>query len=520
MRTPATLVVFLLFCSTCVSWGAPAVAPFETAGPLAPRNHIDELVFAHWKALAIQPANLCFDSVFLRRAWIDMTGTLPTPKQAAEFLNSKDSNKRAALIDRLMDSPEFADYWAMKWSDLLRVKAEFPINLWPNAAQTYYHWIRESVAQDKPYNQFVREMLTESGSNFRAAPVNFYRAMQNRQPAGIAQTVALTFMGTRADKWPADRLANMAAFFSQVGYKHSDEWKEEIVYFDSEKPMKGTPVFPDGTPAHIQPGQDPREAFANWLIRPDNPWFARAIVNRVWYWLLGRGIVQEPDDIRPDNPPENPELLAYLAKELVDSQYDLKHIFRLILNSTTYQLSSIPQGDRAQAAEHFAAYPLRRLDAEVLIDALDQISGTGETYTSAIPEPYTFMPDFQRAVDLPDGSISNAFLEQFGRPPRDTGTESERNNRISDSQKLTLLNSTLVQRKIQQGPRLIGMMRTIRNPRQLTTALYLTILSRYPTDAEWQAVEAHSRSRSARGQAAMQDLVWALINSPEFLYRH
>jgi len=499
---------------------ANAAAVFETQGEPIPRNRIDELVFARWKALGIQPANLCSDSVFLRRAWLDVTGTLPTAQQAAAFLDSKDPNKRAALIDELLDREEFAGYWAMKWSDLLRIKAEFPINLWPNAAQAYYHWVRDSLRQNKPYDQFVRELLTASGSNFRVPPVNFYRAMQNREPEGIAQAVALTFMGARAEKWPAGRLAQMAAFFSQVGYKHTDEWKEEIVFFDTSKKAPEKPVFPDGAPARLAPGEDPRKAFAAWLITPQNPWFARAIVNRVWYWLLGRGIIQEPDDIRPDNPPENPELLAWLERELVSSHYDLKHIFRLILNSTTYQLSSIPRAEPAAAAAHFAVYPLRRLDAEVLIDALCQITGTSETYTSAIPEPYTFMPDFQRAVDLPDGSISSSFLELFGRPARDTGLESERNNRISDAQRLYLLNSSQVLRKIQQGPKLVALMREVRNPRDLMSQLYLAILSRYPTEQELALIAEHSRSGAARGQAAVVDLVWVLMNSSEFLYRH
>ena len=530
MAAPAAVrtSVALFLLSACLTPGAasgadvrPAVAaPFEIQQELKARNRIDELVFARWKELGIQPAHLCSDSVFLRRVSLDVTGTLPTAPQAAAFLKSNDPDKRAVLIDQLLASDAFADYWAMKWSDLLRVKAEFPINLWPNAAQAYYHWIRASLRDNKPYDRFVREMLTESGSNFRVAPVNFYRAMQNREPQGIAQTVALTFMGARAEKWPPNRLAQMAAFFSQIGYKHTGEWKEEIVFFDPDKAAAGKWVFPDGAPARLRPGQDPREAFADWLIAPNNVWFARSIVNRVWYWLLGRGIIREPDDIRPDNPAENPELLAWLERELAASHYDLKHIFRLILNSSTYQLSSIARAEPAEAAAHFAVYPLRRLDAEVLIDALCHITGMSETYASAIPEPYTFMPDFQPAVSLPDGSISSSFLELFGRPARDTGLESERNSRISDAQRLHLLNSSHVQRMIQQGPKLMAMMREIRNPRELVSQVYLTILSRYPTDEEWKMVAAHSQSGAARGPAAIADLVWALINSAEFLYRH
>jgi Protein of unknown function (DUF1553)/Protein of unknown function (DUF1549) len=470
------------------------------------QGDIDALVEAHWKQLGIQPADICPDTVFARRVYLDATGTLPSAAEAAEFLASAEPAKRAVLIDRLLEREEFGDYLAMKWSDLLRVKAEFPINLWPNAAQAYYHWIRESIREGMPYDRFARELLTASGSNFRSAPANFYRALQSRSPQGIAQAVALAFLGTRDP-----RMTPMPGFFSQVAYKETGEWKEEIVYFDPDRPRPASLSFPDGTPARVAPGQDPREVLAQWLTSPKNPWFARAIVNRVWYWLLGRGIIHEPDDIRPDNPPENPELLAYLAGELTAAAFDLKHVFRIILNSTAYQRDSVPQA----GAAHFASYPLRRLEAEVLIDALDQVTGTGEIYSSSIPEPYTFMPDDQRAISLPDGSITSPFLELFGRPPRDTGYESERNNRITDAQRLHLLNSTHIQRKIQQSPKLIAMMREIRDPKELVNRIYLTILSRYPTADELKVVAGYGR-----GRPAVVDLAWALINNTEFLYRH
>ncbi len=488
--------------------------PFESPVAFAPRGHIDELVAAQWHRLSIPAPSLCSDAVFLRRAFLDVIGALPTAEEASAFLADPDPAKRSLLIDKLLARDEFADYLAMKWSDLLRIKAEFPINLWPNAAQAYYQWLHSALAANRPYDEFARELLTSSGSNFRAPAVNFYRAMQSKDPRGIAQSVALTFLASRFDKWTPSRQAGLAAFFSQVGYKETGEWKEEIVFFDlAKKPAAA--VFPDGVPARIPPGQDPRQVFADWLVSPRNSAFSAAIVNRIWSWLLGRGIVQEPDDFRPDNPPENPELLAYLQQELVSAHFDLKHIYRLILNSSTYQLSST-----GPSAAHFAAYPLRRLDAEVLIDALNQITGGSETYTSSIPEPYTFMPDFQRAIVLPDGSISSSFLEEFGRPPRDTGLESERNNRITGAQRLHMLNASQVQRKIQQSPKLQAMMRDIRNPRDLIRQIYLTILSRPPTEQEWQLITAHSQNGNVRGQAAVVDLVWALLNTTEFLYRH
>ena len=503
---------------------------FESRADLTPQGKIDELVFARLKQLNIQPANLCSDAVFVRRAYLDVIGTLPTAQEASQFLMDRDPNKRSALIDRLLERDEFADYWTMKWSDLLRVKAEFPINLWPNAAQAYHHWIRASVKENKPYDRFVREMLTESGSNFRVGPVNFYRAVQSKEPQAIAQAVALTLMGTRADKWPKDQLSGMAAFFSQIGYKETGEWKEEIIFFDPDKttppnksqvpsPKSQVAIFPDGTQARPAPDRDPREVFADWLMAPKNPWFARNIVNRVWSWLLGRGIIHEPDDIRPDNPPRNPELLAFLEQELIAGRYDLKHIYRLILNSTTYQLSAIPRSDHPEAEANFAYYPLRRLDAEVLIDALCQITGTTEQYTSAIPEPYTFIPEGQRSISLPDGSITSSFLELFGRPPRDTGFESERNNRPSAAQRLHLLNSSHVQRKIEQSPKLQYLMRN-QDQRATVTGLYLMILSRFPTEEEFRIVGGYSQSGAARGRETVVDLAWALINSAEFLYRH
>jgi hypothetical protein len=410
----------------------------------------------------------------------------------------------------------------MKWCDLLRVKAEFPINLWPNAAQAYHHWIRAAIRDNQPYDRFVRDLLTASGSNFRDAPVNFYRAMQSKEPFAIAQTVALTFMGTRAENWPPERLAAMAGFFSQIGYKETTEWKEEIVYFKPRPAGAPAPpvAFPDGTPARLVGGRDPREVFADWLIAPQNPWFARNAVNRVWSWLLGRGIIHEPDDIRPDNSPSNPELLTFLEKEFVASHYNLKSLYRLILNSQTYQLSSVPRSLRPEAAANFASYPLRRLDAEVLADAICEVTGTTETYTSSIPEPFTFIPEDQRAISLPDGSITSAFLELFGRPPRDTGLESERNNRLTAAQQLHLLNASHVERKIEQSGTLQDLVRNTKGGQALVTGLYLMILSRYPTAEELLAVKAYSQNTNLKPREAVNDLAWALMNSAEFLYCH
>jgi hypothetical protein len=501
------------------------ILPFESPSSPVPQTKIDRLVIKKLKGLDISPAPLCSDAVFVRRVYLDVIGTLPTAQETKDFLSDQNTRKRTRLIDRLLERNEFADYWAAKWCDVLRVKSEYPINLWPSAVQGYHRWIRTCIKENTPYDRFVREMLTASGSNFNVPPVNFYRAVQSREPTAIAQTVALSFMGVRPDGWSKRRWSEMAVFFAKIGYKSTEEWKEEIVIFD---PAKGAAesavdqpidaVLPDGTSVRLLPGDDPRKAFADWLVAPKNPWFARAAVNRVWAWLLGRGIVHEPDDIRQNNPASNPELLAYLEHELVAARYDLKHVFRLILNSNTYQLSSIPGGDDTEGDACFARYLPRRLEAEVLIDAICQVTGTTEKYSSSIPEPFTFIPDGQRSIELADGSISSSFLELFGRPARDTGLDSERNNRPTAAQELHLLNSSHIRRKIEESQKLRELLQSKRKPREIIDELYLTVLSRFPTTDELKTFRDYAQP--GKGRRPMMDLVWALLNSAEFLYRH
>jgi hypothetical protein len=559
---------------------APKKAPniFESPDRPRPASQIDKLVFDKLSSLGIRPVR-CSDAVFVRRAYLDVIGTLPTAKEARQFIQDPDTkNKRRRLIDRLLGRDEFADYWAMKWGDILRIKAEFPVNLWPNAAQAYHRWVWASLAGNKPYDKFVREMLTSSGSNFRVGPVNFYRALQNRTPEGTAAAVALTFMGSRVESWPKDRLAGTAVFFAQIGYKPTREWKEEHVFWDPFKsaetaaksepakpgaapqpaltlPIASPPldaVFPDGTKVHLSANRDPRDVFADWLITPKNPWFTRNIANRVWAWLLGRGIIHEPDDIRKDNPPSNPKLLACLETELIASHYNLKHLYRLILNSETYQFSSMPRANVAQAEANFASYSLRRLDAEVLIDAINKIAGTSDLYTSPIPEPFTYIPADKPAIAIADGSITSPFLSLFGRSARATGLESERNSKPVPAQWLHMLNSSHIQGKLDQGPRLKAIFELGDKPERIIEELYLTILSRLPTPAEVANAMEYGKDsfaakppvvqRPAKGNKAKAgkpalaakppkinpvrkhndwvDIAWSLINSPEFLYRH
>ncbi len=529
-RRPGSAAAFLVgLVAAAAVLGAPSrpacPAPQDVEEGAAALGGIDEAVQADLARLGIAQAPLCSDATFVRRASLDLIGTLPTAAEVRAFLADGSPDKRSALVDRLLERPEYADYWAMKWCNLLRVKSEFPINLWPNAVQAYHRWIRESLHANLPYDRFVREMLTSSGSNFRVPQVNFWRAVQKKDPATLARAVALTFMGARAEKWPKERFDGMAAFFSRVGYKTTAEWKEEIVFFDAGKPMPAAkPVFPDGTPAALQPGRDPRATFADWLIdaKNPNPWFARSIANRVWSWMLGAGVVHEPDDLREDNPPSNPELLEFLERALVVARYDVKHLFRLIAKSRAYQSSCVPASQDARAAAHFAHYAVRRLEPEVLIDAIDLVTGTTETYVSRIPEPFTYVPTEKRSIELADASISSPFLDLFGRSPRDTGLESEQRDALpTAAQRLHLLNSSHVRRKLTDGPALRALLQGRRSPRDAVDALYLAILSRRPTAEDLAVLESFGRAGAGRGGAsAAIDVAWALFNSAEFQYRH
>jgi len=512
----------------------PLPQPFPK---LKANNRIDELVYAKLKSLGIPPSDLATDHEFLRRVYLDVIGLPPSAEEAKAFLQDPDPRKRAKLIDQLLEREEFADFWALKWGDLLRIKSEYPVRLWPKAVAVYYRWVRESIAQNKPYDQFVKELLISSGSNFRSAPANFYRAVQNKDPQTIAETTALVFMGARlscarchahpTEPWGLTDDLGMAAFFSKLAYKSTLEWKEEIVFIDPRKTFRDpmtrevvVPKFLGGATAKVEAGEDPRPKFAQWLTSPDNPWFSKNIVNRIWFWLLGRGIIYEPDDIRTTNPPENPELLHYLASELVAKRFDLKHIYRLILNSRTYQTSSIPNPWNAKDYAHFSHYPVKRLTAEQLLDSISLVTGVWEKFTSRIPEPYSNWPEGYRATQISDGNTECPFLDLFGRPLRDTPYESERSSDFSLRQALYLINSEQLEAKITGSPRLKQLLASSKPDAELVDELYLSMLSRFPTTEEKQrALDYLAKYKNAKRQA-VNDLVWAVLNTKEFVFNH
>ena len=458
-------------------------------------------------SVAKPAGEVCNDETFIRRVYVDVIGATPTVDEVLDFLNDSRADKRARLIDKLMAHPSFADYQAMHWCDVLRVKAEFPINLWPNGAAVYHRWLRDAVLKNKPYDEFARELLTASGSNFRNPPANFYRAAQAKDSYTLAEAAALTFMGSRTESWTAEQQQEIRKFFAHVAFKETAEWKEEIVYWDRQPPKQTTATLPDGKVVSLSADRDPRKVFADWLITAENPWFARAAANRVWFWLTGVGIVHEPDDFHPDNPPSNPQLLDLLAQEFIASGYDLQQLYRLILTSRTYQQQS-------------PGYHIRPLDAETLQDTFCRIFGTEVSYSSDVPEPFTYVPSWQSTVSLADGSMTSPFLMTFGRPSRDSGREADRPQESTESQRMFLINSTEINGWIEKSWLLRVLPMDSRNRDLSLQYLWLEVLSRYPTEAELRKADELFGRQTDSTQARTQDLIWMLINTKEFSSRH
>lgn len=513
------ILVFLALWLNHHGWAGITPDIYSVTQTATPPTTIDALLERQMQAHNLQP-RFCSDAVFLRRATLDIIGQLPSATEARAFLMDSTHDKRIRLVDQLLEREEYATYWALKWSDLLRIKAEFPVNLWPNAAQAYYRWVYASLRDNKPWDQFARELLTANGSNFRVGPVNFYRAIQDRSPEGFANAVALTFMGCRTEQWPPQQLSDMAPCFTQIAFKPTREWKEEIVFWFPTN-LSGMAIMPDGTRLRLTPQSDPRLQFAHWLTHPQNPWFSVNLANRAWYWVMGRGIIHEPDDIGKHNPPTNPALLKLLTRELTQSGFDLKALLRLIFTSRCYQYAAHPPGGLTAPPAHlFLTYPVRQLEAEVLIDALNTLTGSSDLYTSAIPEPFTFIPPNLPATAIPDGSITSPFLELFGRPPRATGLENERLNKTSAAQRMHLLNSSHIQNKLVEGSRLKQLFADKNAPSAIIAELYLATLSRFPSASEVAAIEQYLSTGGNKPTEIWHDITWALINSEEFLFRH
>jgi len=487
------------------------------------QNFIDQFVDAKLQKLNIVPSQLCSDADFLRRAHIDVIGTLPTASESRQFLSSKDPDRRRKLVDSLLQRPEFADYWALKWADLLRVER---LKLGHKQAYEYYRWIRDSFASNKPMDQFAKEVLTSSGPLSESPSGHLFKVVTN--PGDLASTVSQVFMGVRIecarchhhpyDRWSQTDYYGMQAFFTQVGFKKHP--RGEILTATknggTKHPRTGKPVFAHALTAknpETSPEGDRRRILADWMTSPDNSWFAQNIANRTWAHLLGRGIIEPVDDVRLTNPPSNPELLKALTEDFVREEYDFKQLIRTITGSRTYQLSSKPNPSNQRDEQNYSRALFKRLDAEVLLDAVCQVTG--------VPEKFDGMPRGYRAIQLWDSQVPNYFLKVFGRPARTSPCECERVTEPNVSQVLHVLNSPRVQSKLSHAAgQLTRMARDVTDDQKLTEELYLTFFSRMPTDAEKRSVLAFLEKQSDNRQQAVEDIAWSMLNTLEFLFNH
>ena len=456
-------------------------------------------------AIQAVASSQCSDEVFLRRLYLTVTGALPTPQECVEFLDSKEADKREKLVDKLLESELGLKYMQMRWGDILRIKSEFPSNLWPNGVQAYNRWVYEQLLNNVPYNKMVYDLIISQGSNFRAPAVNFYRGFQKRSPENVYANINLLFLGNRNCK------DNGYLCFSQVSFKSTKEWKEEIIYLDIHRNLPWQTIkLEDGTHLVPKPNTDWRKEYVGWLTSPKNRRFAEVFVNRVWFWFFGKGIVHEPDDWREDNKPSDPALLKELTDYFLANNFDTRKLMKKILLSEQFNSKAAPEG----------FYEPQRLPAEVIVDALASVTGIWSTYSSRVPEPFTFYPQRTRSTHLGDATVSSSELELFGKVSRDVSLESQRNNSITSRQLLFLMNSSVLERRIRKSPILQQIYVDGGNIANIADAITLLVLSRRATPAEIEIYEKHMQESKQPLIEAAIDIMWMQLNSNEFLYNH
>lgn len=497
---------------------------------LPQRNFVDELIDAKLKRLRIQPSPPASDAEFLRRVYLDLTGQLPAPEVVPAFLAdpAESEVKRSRVIDQLTGSPEYLDFWTLKWGDLLRANRKF---MSYKGVWIFREWIRDSVASNKPYDQFVRELLTARGSTFENPAASFFRAARDAKEA--METTTQLFLGVRMvcaqchdhpfERWTQNQYYQMAAFFAAIGVRPGFQSGEEIIYEKRQEneirhPKSGMVVQPEFlVPAHpvsISPtAGDRRATLVQWLTSPENPFFAKAIVNRIWSYFFGRGIIDPVDDIRSSNPAVNEALLNALAENFVKHGYDLRHLMKTIVSSRAYQSSFVSNAWNEDDALNFSHQVPRRLTAEQLADAISLATGSRFEF----PE----VPGDFRAGELPDPHVGmGGFLDLFGRPQREQPCECERRSEMSLPQALNLLNGPAVADAIADPKgRIARLVLSGAGQREIIEELYLATLSRFPKEDEYALAANYFREKESRATAA-QDLLWALMNSHGFLFNH
>jgi hypothetical protein len=490
------------------------------------RNFIDDLVLAKLKRLNLPPSPRAGDAEFLRRAFIDTIGMLPTVDETRAFLADAATDKRDRLVDSLLARPEFVDYWTYKWSDLLLVNSE---KLPAPAMWSYYRWIRSQVAENTPWDQFARRIVTAAGNTLENGAANFFAL--HKDPLEMSETTSQAFLGMSItcahchnhplEKWTNDQYYGMANLFSRLKVKNADGEGNLTIFptTDGElvQPRTGRPQPPrplDGEAIPFEAAADRRLALADWLTAPENPYFSRAITNRVWANFLGVGLVEAVDDVRLTNPPSNAELLSALAKHLVDNHYDLKSLMRVILQSETYQRSSQSLAENAADRRFYSRYFPRRMRAEVLLDAISQVSGT--------PTEFKGYAAGWRALQLPDSNVDSYFLKSFGRPQRVLTCECERTNEPSMVQVLHITNGDTINQKLAaKGSRVEQLLAAKTPDDKIVEDAFLSALSRPPTEPEkQQLVSELGQALAAERRAAVEDLYWSLLSSKEFLFNH
>jgi hypothetical protein len=516
---------------------------FVWASP-RPNNYIDYAIFAKLARLRMNPSELCSDEAFVRRAYLDLLGMAPPAQSARAFVLDQSSTKRARLIDELLERSEFAEFWALKWCDLLRAEERL---LDRKGIELFHQWVRKSISEHKPLDQFAREIITARGSTYKNPAGNFYRATRTAMERGEA--AAQLFLGTRVqcaqchnhpfDRWTQDDYYDWQRVFARVGYKvlenrrrdtvDGHEFKgEQIVYVaasgDVKNPRTGSPAKPRflGERGDCDTSnEDELTALAKWVTSPNNPFFAKAQANRIWYHLFGRGIVEPLDDFRASNPPSHPELLEALASDLVNHGFDLRQLVRVIMNSRTYQLSSTPNETNASDDANFSHSLVRRLSAEQLLDSQSEVLG--------VPAHLVGYPLGTRAAQLAGAlaerkrdehkSEVDQFLASFGKPPRLLPTECERACEPTMGQAFQMMNGPVLNEMLAANENSLGkLLASEKSNEQIVTDLYWSALTRAPSGEELAKLAAYLAESKDR-RAALEDIAWSLLNSKEFLFR-